>query len=127
MPISVRIELKQRQIDHILRSPNGITGRNMMRRANKVQRHAQRNVHSRTGRLARSINVRRAYFLGAPGAEIYTGLSYAHFVHDGTRGPIRARAGGYLKFEISGQTIYAKQVRGQSANPFLAKALRSAL
>jgi hypothetical protein len=134
MPVSVRIELNHRQIQRILRSPNGMVARNMMRRGRKVQRHARRNVHSRTGALARSIEVRQAMFAGAPGCEVYTGIFYALAVHDGSGiygpsgRPIRARSGGFLKFTgRGGETVYAKQVRGQRANPFLRDALRSAL
>ena len=131
--VSVRIDLNHRQINRILRSPNGMTARNMLRRAHRVQRHARRNVNSRTGQLARSIEVRRAYFAGAPGAEVYTGLYYAIMVHDGTGiygptgRPIRAQRGRYLVFEVGGRTIFARQVRGQRANPFLRDALRSAV
>lgn len=83
--------------------------------------------------MARSIEVRRAYFAGAPGAEVYTDVFYAIMVHNGTGiygptgRPIRPNSGRYLKFEYNGETVYAKQVRGQRANPFLADALISAL
>jgi hypothetical protein len=132
--VSVRIELNERQINRILRSPNGLTAQNMLRRGRRVQRHARRNVNSRTGALARSIEVQRASFGGAPGCEVGTGLYYALAVHDGTgiygpRGrPIRAARGSFMKFVgRSGDVVYAKQVRGQQSNPFLRDALRSAL
>lgn len=133
--VSVRLELNQRQINRMLRSPNGLVARNMRRRGRKVQRHAQRNVNSRTGRLAGSIQVRQIMENGGPGVEVYTSLHYAMWVHEGTgiygpRGrPITARRpGGYLKFQGRyGGIVYTKSVRGQRPNPFLRDALRSAL
>jgi hypothetical protein len=132
--VSVRIDLNYKQINRILRSPNGLVARNMKRRGRKVQRHAQRNVNSRTGALARSINVRLAMEAGAPGVEVYTDLYYALWVHDGTgiygpRGrPIRPRRARYMVFRgSSGTLVYARSVRGQHANPYLRNALRSAL
>jgi hypothetical protein len=132
--VSVRIELNYRQINRILRSPTGLVARNMQRRGRKVQRHARRNVNSRSGALARSIEVRLAMMAGAPGVEVYTDLYYALWVHDGTGvygprgrpfGPRRAR---YMVFRGSDGTIVrTKRVRGQRANPFLRDALRSAL
>jgi hypothetical protein len=131
---SVRIDLNYRQINRILRSPNGLVARNMLRRGRKVQRHAQRNVNSRTGALARSIKVRLAMEAGAPGVDVYTDLYYSLWVHDGTgiygpRGrPIRPRRARYMVFRGSGGTmVYARSVRGQRANPYLRDALRSAL
>lgn len=134
MAVSVRIDLNYRQINRILRSPNGFVARNMLRRGRKVQRHARRNVNSRTGALARSIEVRMAMQAGAPGVEVYTDIFYALMVHDGTGiygpkgrpfGPRRAK---YMVFRGSDGTIVrTKSVRGQRANPFLRDALRSAL
>lgn len=132
--VTVIIQLNEKQIDRVLRSPRGLVARNMERRGRKVQRHARRNVNSRTGHLAGSIEVSWTSYYGAPGVEVGTGVFYAIMVHEGTGiygptgQPIRARRGGYLKFRGSGgNTVYAKSVRGQRANPFLRDALRSAL
>jgi hypothetical protein len=132
--VSVRIDLNYRQINAMLRSPNGIVAWNMRRRGRKVQRHAQRNVKSRTGALARSIEVRQAMFAGAPGVEVYTNLYYALWVHDGTGiygptgRPIRPRRAQYMVFRGSGGAlVYARSVRGQRSNPYLRDALRSAV
>ncbi len=134
MTASVRIDLNYRQINRILRSPTGLVARNMLRRGRKVQRHARRNVNSRTGALARSIEVRMAMQVGVPIVEVYTDLHYALWVHDGTgiygpRGrPIRPRRARYMVFRGSGGTlVYARSVRGQRANPYLRNALHSAL
>jgi hypothetical protein len=131
--VSVRIELNQWQINRVLRSPSGLVAKNMERRGRKVQRHAQRNVNSRTGALSRSITISWTSYYGAPGVEVGTSLYYGIMVHDGTGiygpsgRPIRARPGGYLKFQARGGVVYAKSVRGQRSNPFLRDALRSAL
>jgi hypothetical protein len=132
--VSVRIDLNYRQINRILRSPTGLTARNMLRRGRKVQRHARRNVRSRSGKLARSIEVRLAMQSGAPGVEVYTDVHYALWVHNGTgvhgpRGrPFGPRRAKYMVFRGSDGTIVrTRSVRGQTANPFLRDALHSAL
>lgn len=52
------------------------------------------------------------------------------FVHNGTpRHPIRPRRpGGWLRFQVDGQTVYAREVNhpGYRGDPFLTKALRDA-
>ena len=52
------------------------------------------------------------------------------FVHNGTRRhPIRPRrTGGYLRFEVGGRVVYARQVNhpGYRGDPFLTRALRDA-
>lgn len=131
--VSVRIELNQGSILHMLRAPRGIVGLDMRRRGRKVQRVARRNVHSRTGRLAASIEVGSVTYQGAPGVEVGTSLYYARWVHDGTGiygpagQPIRPVRSPYLKFPLNGRTVYARTVRGQRANPYLRNALHAAL
>lgn len=70
--------------------------------------------------------------LGARGATVrgvveYT-AEYAAAVHNGRRAlTIRPkRAGGRLKFQVGGQTVYARQVhqRARRARPFLTTALK---
>jgi hypothetical protein len=52
------------------------------------------------------------------------------FVHNGTRKHIirPKRAGGWLRFEVGGRVVFAREVAhpGNKANPFLANALRDA-
>lgn len=128
MAVNVTIKLNQRGIARLLRSPTGPVARDVRRRAGNVQAAARRNVHSRSGALARSITVEVVVARGSVGARIGSNLSYATFVHEGTgiygpaRRPIRPRRGQVMAF---GGT-FARQVRGQRPNPFLANALRAA-
>ena len=85
----------------------------------------------RTGKLKRNI------YVGQPKRVAIYGLSstvaanvrYALWVHQGTRGPIRSKSGKKLKVVSfpSGGISFHKQVRGQTANPFLARGLRAAM
>lgn len=134
MAVSVRIELNQRQINAILRSPRGIVARNMQWRGNRVRKRAQRLAPSRSGRLRNSITVSFKPHDGAFGVRVGSSLFYAGYVHFGTGiygptgQPITARNGGYLKFTgRDGSIVLTRSVRGQPPNPFLARAMSAAL
>lgn len=95
-------------------------------RAVRVERLAKANVHSRTGELARSIHV--DYEVAPPKQtvmNVYADAEHGLYVHEGTHGPIYPTLGKYLKLPPWGAygTVWAKSVRGQRANPFLADAL----
>lgn len=129
----MRVELDEAKLQVLLRTPKGTVGRDGLRRAKSVQRAARRKVHSRTGRLSRSIDVTQGYKGRDLEYRVGTNLHYARFVHDGTgiygprHRPIRARAGHLLVFRASnGKRVYAKQVRGQRPNKFLLDSLPAA-
>lgn len=70
---------------------------------------------SRTkGKLKRSIVVKKR----GKGAELSATAPYAGFVEHG-RGPIVARPGSFLVFQVAGRTVFAKRVGPQRANPFM--------
>jgi hypothetical protein len=53
----------------------------------------------------------------------------ALWVHKGTHGPIRSTSGKFLRLQPGGGygIVYAKQVRGQRAQPFLTDALETVI
>lgn len=114
----------------LLRSPAGPVAKNMLARGRRVRDAARRNVNSRTGTLARSIEVTIPPRGEAPGARIGTSLFYAKFVHDGTGvyGPtgqvIKPQRGKALKFSNGAQ--FSRYSRGQRGTKFLERALRAA-
>ena len=83
----------------------------------------------RTGRLRKSIGVRRT----RAGYEVVMGGSeapYASFVEFGTRSHlIRARRARALRFELSGEVVYVRYVRHPGSKPrlILARAVSEAL
>lgn len=80
-----------------------------------------------TGRLRASIRLERRRTLllrtqWTVGSDVY----YAPFVNDGTRPHIiRPRRASVLRFQVGGQTVYARVVHhpGTKPNPFLDRAL----
>lgn len=131
MAVSVRIDINNRFLNTLLRSPFGPVARNMVRRGDKVKRAAIRNINSRTGTLARSITVEIVTVRGVSGAQVGTTLHYARYVHDGTgiygptRRPIRPRRAKALTLSGAGQEFSAYS-SGQRGTHFLARALSAA-
>lgn len=80
----------------------------------------------RTGRLRASLSMSVSVTAIGPVGRVSTNLSYAQYVHDGTRAHvIRAKKRrGVLRFEVGGQVIYRPLVRhpGTRARPFLRRA-----
>lgn len=130
---SVRIDIHGSVLNRLLRSPNGPVARDMLKRGKKVQAAARRRVNSRTGDLARSIDVSIVISGGAAGVKIGSDLYYARFVHDGTgiygpsHRPIRpSRRGGALAFTGRGGQVVVASSSGQRGTHFLRNALRAA-
>lgn len=132
MAVSVRVEINNRLVNTILRSPFGPVARNMIARGNRVARAARRNVNSRTGALARSITVEIVTVRGVSGAKVGSSLYYAKFVHDGTglygpaHRPIRPSRAKALTFTAGSGQVFAANTRGQRGNNFLTRALHAA-
>lgn len=132
MAVSIRIDINNRLVNTLLRSPLGPVARNMLTRGNRVARAARRNVNSRTGNLARSINAEIVIVNGTAGAQIGTSLSYAKFVHDGTgiygpsHRPIRPRRARALAFAGTTGHVVVASSSGQPGTKFLEEALRAA-
>lgn len=132
MAVSVRIEINGSALNRLLRSPTGPVARDMLKRGNKVRAAARRRINSRTGDLARSIEVNIVIADGAAGARIGTDLFYARFVHDGTgiygpsHRPIRPKRGKALAFQGSSGNVVVASSQGQRGTHFLRNALRAA-
>jgi hypothetical protein len=131
--VSVRVEINGSALNRLLRSPTGPVARDMLKRGNRVRSAARRRINSRTGDLARSIEVDIVIAGGAAGVRVGSDLYYARFVHDGTgihgprRRPIRPRRrGGALAFGGSTGTVIVASSPGQRGTHFLRNALRAA-
>jgi len=127
----------------LLTSPQRGVVRDLFRRGLRVESQAKRNLSGLgdsgpkrvdTGRLRASITTVLVSRSGTPAVVVGTNVSYARWVHDGTglygprRRMIRPVNAEVLRFRpksVQGY-VYARQVRGMVANPFLAKALSAA-
>lgn len=132
MAVVVRIDINGSKLNRLLRSPSGPVAKEMLRRGEKVRVAARRRINSRTGALARSIDVSIVIANGGAGCRIGTDLYYAKFVHDGTgiygpsRQRITPRSGKALVFESGAGRTFAASSRGQRGTHFLRNALRAA-
>lgn len=84
-----------------------------------------------TGRLRRSIEVEEGPLLPRDVTlKVVADTEYATWHHEGTRGPIRARGGGFLIFIPRcgvRRIVKAREVRGQPGTKYLARGLEAAL
>lgn len=116
----------------MLRSPDGVVGRDLMRRATAVQMAARRQAGVSSGRLRRSI-VKR----GPSGNDrkcltmtVGSTLDYALLHHEGTSAhtivPVHAKR---LHFKVGGVDVFATVVHhpGTKPNRYLSDNLREAL
>jgi hypothetical protein len=123
MAAKIKITLYHEKIQNLLNSPRGDVGRELSRRAKKVQVAAKRQVRVRTGRLRNSIRV-YGHSRTANGQHMYIGSSvpYALMHHEGTRKhTITPKRKSYLKFRQGAVFIYRKKVNhpGTKANRYL--------
>ena len=121
-----RVRLDRAQMTRTIR---GASRRELEATSRRVVNRAKVLAPVDTGRLRASIRVesRRTLTLRSV-YTIGTDVSYAPFVHDGTR-PHRItprNAGGVLRFRMGGRIVYARYVNhpGTRARPFLDRALR---
>jgi Bacteriophage HK97-gp10, putative tail-component len=130
--VEVRIEINGSALNRLLRSPNGPVARDMLKRGQKVQAAAKRRINSRTGALARSLNVEVVIVNGTAGARVGTDLYYAKFVHDGTgiygpsHRPIRPNRARALSFSGRTGAVVVANSRGQRGTHFLRNSRRAA-
>jgi hypothetical protein len=130
----VQIDLDEVQLQVLLRSDDGVVGKDTMKRARKVEASAKRRVRVKTGRLQRSIKARRDRSEGEASAVVEATARHARFVHEGTGVygptglPIQPRTRSVLKFRVGGgMTIFAPSVRGQRGTHFLRDAMAAAV
>jgi hypothetical protein len=105
-------------VHHMLKEPTGLVGRDLYKRAWKVQTAAKQQVGVKTGALKKSIGMRheRTYL----GQKIIVGspLSYALLHHEGSRPhvilPVR---GQYLVFRTGGRLVFTTKVNHPGTRP----------
>jgi hypothetical protein len=126
---TVVVGLHGAALNSLLRGANGPVARELQRRGNMILNRAQATAPVQSGKLRShlrseltsrggEINVRVGIFGRSARAVPYLG-----YVLRGTGSPIRPRRARVLRFVINGRVVYAKAVRGQSANNFLLEAL----
>ncbi len=110
-------------------APGSITGDDLDRRGERVERAALRLVGRRTGRLARTIRRER----GAGYVDIVAGrrglTPYLGWHHFNTEPHIiRPRRAKALRFQVNGRTVFAQRVQhpGTRGSRFLTRALAAA-
>jgi hypothetical protein len=117
-------------MDYVTKNPYGPVGRDLDRRARKVQAAAVLQAGFKTGALKSSISVTQSRELYGQSAKIGSSLSYALLHHEGSRPHlINGRNGGMLRFTSRGRVVYARQVMhpGTKPNKYLADNLWLAL
>jgi hypothetical protein len=121
-------------INNMLHSSNGMTGREITRRGERVLARAKELVGYDSGRLHNSLRLSRSTVGGEVAVTISTPLKYARYHHDGTGifgrtgQPIRPVSAKALRFKPRGSTgfVFAASVRGSRPNPFMREALEAA-
>lgn len=131
MPSRMTFSWDEQVINTLVRGQNGIAGREVRERGERIKARAQELVGVDTGRLRASIYVRNFTILGNPAVIIGFGTTYGKYHHNGTglwgpyRRVIRPRTASALRFtpKGSGLEVFAKYVRGSKPNPFLRDAI----
>lgn len=129
----VKVDLDEVQLRVLLRSDDGVVGKDAMKRGRRVEASAKRRVRVKTGRLQRSIKAKRDRVDGEAAVSVEAAAKHARWVHDGTGVygptglPIRPRTRSTLKFRVGGTVIFAPSVRGQRGTHFLRDALPAAI
>ena len=121
------------EVDKLLKSPNGVVGRDLRVRANKVLLAAKKQVGVDSGKLKKSLNTRNHQRTGYGQAiSVGSDLHYALMHHNGTRPHIirpTGKRGQYLVFKSGTRTIYTTSVNhpGTKPNRYLTDNLRLAV
>lgn len=128
MASTVRIDAAA--VQELLQGPTGPVVRFLTRKAIEVQNEAKRLCPVDTGRLRSSITYELRQS-DHPYAVVGTDVTYARFIENGTgiygphKTPIRPVRAKFLAFKPRGSavTVFARQIRGRPATPFLKPAL----
>ena len=117
----------------LLESPEGATGRELARKARRVETRAKQLCPVDTGRLRSSIFSGVSRWDGRLVGVCGTNVKYAPYVELGTgiygprRSPIVPRSARLLRWTDKGGDVhFARSVRGMRARPFLRPALAAA-
>jgi hypothetical protein len=119
-------------VERLVRDEDGPVGRDLDRRAARVQGEARRLVRKRTRRLHDSIIVRETFDPRGQARVIGSPLDYARWEHDGTRKHLilPKRTGGRLAFYWPkvGRRVAFRKVNhpGTRGTKFLVRALPAA-
>jgi len=133
--VATFVRLNQAAFREYVTYPQGAIGRELFRRATRVQTKAKNLCPVATGRLRSSITVAMGLEGGQLVARVGTNVKYAMFIHNGTGiyGPARQRIypqnGKFLVWTPRGaaKPIFARSVLGTKRHPFLKDALPAAL
>lgn len=118
----IDVKINQAKLRRMLNAPTGEVGRLMRGRAEKARMHARAQVGKRSGALAMSIYIDQSMRAGGQRLSIGSNLSYAAYVHEGTRPHmIVPRGGEILRFTQKGRVVYSRAVMhpGTKPNKFL--------
>ena len=126
-----KIKWNYRELDRLLNSPEGLVGRELTKRANRVSRAASSQVGVRTGALKSSIHItKRGRFTGGQYVQVGSYLPYALLHHQGTKPriivPTKRRV---LRFFVGGRVVFTPFVsqRGTRPNRYLTDNLYKAI
>jgi hypothetical protein len=139
-----RVVLAAGEVARVLRGPNGMVMRDLIKRATRVQLAAQRqvnigHVHAGPTRYSKGVgnlrySIRKRIVPGGNGGNpsvlVGSDMPYAIFVHQGTRPHIiKPRTKKVLVFYIGNQKVVARKVNhpGTKPNRFLTDNLKYAI
>lgn len=104
--------------EYVLKRPEGTVGRDLHRRANRVQNAARLQVGVRTGALKMSITTNHIRTARGQAVEVGSSLPYALMHHEGTRPRvIHGRNGGVLRFTSQSRVVYSRTVKHPGTRP----------
>lgn len=144
MATTVSFRVDDRELEALLRGRSGAVVADLDRRGARVQNRARALAPVDRGALRNSITREIRMDGTTPVCRIGTNLDYAPYVHEGTgiygpRGtPIRPVSAKILRFPVRGRTgassrsqtatgfVFAREVKGTPARPFLRDAMPAA-
>lgn len=125
-----KINWYEPQLDILLKQPQGVVGRSLARRGNKVLNAARIQVGVDTGRLKASLKMTHDRSIRGQFVMVGSKLNYALMHHQGTRPHIiTPNRSQVMVFANKGRVIYATRVNhpGTRANRYLTDNLYLAL
>ena len=105
-------------IDDLLAELGHVVSEGLDEAASLIAAEAWRHAPEKTGTLGKSMRIARR---GRYVREIYPTATYASFVENG-RGPVFAKPGKVLRFEINGVIFFRKSVGPAAPRPYMAPA-----
>lgn len=124
MSSSARLVLDPYAIEKMLKSPAGLVGRDLLRKAIRMQSGAKRRCPVDTGRLRQSIRYRMGQDSHGIYAEVGSDVEYASAVENG-HGEITPVNGRFLHFFAKdGTEVFTLHVRATQGVHFLKNSLQ---